>query len=86
MGDRVLRHTAMVLTHNMELSLTQSLKRSEQADGMCTPTQSPRRSAKEEEEEDFADVSESMLCSPSYRLLRFLRQLVEALKSLGGLS
>ena len=78
----------MVLTHNMELSLTQSLKRSEQADGMCTPTQSPRRIAKEEEEEeeDFADVSESMLCSPSNRLLRFLRQLVEALKSLGGLS
>ena len=81
LGDRVLRHTAMVLTHNKDLFLTRSRGISDP----CTPPQSPRRST-EEREEELAELSESVLCSPSYRLLRFLRQLLEAMKRLGGSS
>ena len=83
LGERVLRHTAMVLTQNKELFLTQTRDRSEP----CTPLQSPSGDRNPQEKEDeLVDLSESGLCSPSYRLLCFLRQLMDALKRLGGLS
>ncbi|XP_068719104.1 protein tyrosine phosphatase domain-containing protein 1-like [Montipora capricornis] len=80
LSDRVLRHTAMVLTHNMELSLTQSRWTSERSDYTFSPTQSPRATTA-----DGTEVPVTALCSPSYRLLHFLRLLMKTLKSLGGL-
>ena len=63
----------MVLTHNMELSLTQSLKRSEQLDGMCTPSQSPRRSVKEEEEEEEEEEGGLCRCFGVYAMFTFIQ-------------
>jgi len=68
LSEKVLRHTAMILTHNKELPLTQTRREN-------------RRLGPE-----VGDLSESSLCSSSYRLLRFLRQLMNALKRLGGLT
>lgn len=77
LSEKVLRHTAMILTHNKELSLTQTRRRSEQ---------SPDTNTQENRVGEVGDLSESSLCSSSYRLLRFLRQLMNALKRLGGLT
>ena len=77
LSEKVLRHTAMILTHNKELSLTQTRRRSEQ---------SPDTNTQENRVGEVGDLSESSLCSSSYRFLRFLRQLMNALKRLGGLT
>lgn len=77
LSEKVLRHTAMILTHNKELSLTQTRRRSEE---------SPDANTQENRVGEVGDLSESSLCSSSYRLLRFLRQLMNALKHLGGLT
>ena len=89
----MLRRTAVVLTHNKELPLTlskASLDRSAELPGAeAVRSQLPhspnRRGNSEEREDEVASVPESLLRSPSYRLLIFLRQLVRALKG-GALS
>lgn len=80
LSDRVLRHTAMVLTQNKELSLTLSRRRSERSNNALTPLQSPEQTTA-----DGTEIPETVPCSPSFRLLRFLLLLLGSLKNKRGL-
>ena len=83
LGDRVLRQTAMILTQNYELPLTQPRafldRLAEQPRNAQSTDLATSPSGRKQEEQ------ESELYSLSYRLLIFLRQLVEALKRLAGI-
>lgn len=86
LGDRVLRQIAMILTQNKGLPLTQSRafldRLAEQSGNIQSSDLSANASGREQE---VADFSETEVHSPSYRLLLFLRQLVEVLKRLAGI-
>lgn len=80
--DRVLRQTAMILTQNKELPLTQPRALLDRlAEQHQSPDVATNASGREQE---MVDVSESEVHFPSYQLLIFLRQLMETLKGLAG--
>ena len=79
-GDRVLRQTAMILTQDKKLSLTQPravLNRSVSSSDDAVENALER--------EQGVNSPEPEVQSPSYRLLLFLRELVKTLKSLAGI-
>lgn len=79
-GDRVLRQTAMILTQDKKLSLTQPravLNRS-----VLSSDDAVENSL---EREQSVNTPEPEVQSPSYRLLLFLRELVKTLKHLAGI-
>ena len=80
LGDRVLRQTAMILTQDKKLSLTQPravLNRS-----VSSPDDAVENAL---EREQGVNTPEPEVQSPSYRLLVFLRELVKTLKRLAGI-
>jgi len=79
-GDRVLRQTAMILTQDKKLSLTQpravlnrSMSSSDDVENVLG------------QEQDGVNTPEPEVSSLSYRLLLFLRELVKTLKLSAGI-
>lgn len=81
-GDRVLRQTAMILTQDKKLSLTQPRAVLNRSVELSSPDDAENALGREQE---VVDIPEPELYSLSYRLLLFLRQLVETLKCLAGI-
>lgn len=80
LGDRVLRNTAMILTHNKELSLTSASAYLCKVQEHPEAEPSPNQSANELQRLD--GTSESEIRSTSCRVLFFLRHVVNTLKNL----
>ena len=79
-GDRVLRQTAMILTQDKKLSLTQP--RAVLNESVSSPDGAVENAL---EREQGVNSPEPEVQSPSYRLLLFLRELVKTLKRLAGI-